>query len=266
MLLYYFLTFFVLATFCRADSIPIAPAPWNLTVSEAYAFVVAPPPSPAFLPPGFANPLEAPELRPGVILPDIGLILIVRYSAGPVGPYDELIYIPGRWAYNLTDSGLRITQIYVTTNASVFNGRTNWNIPKHQADFNFTKLADGSQTVTVSPPGDLANPHFSVKLTPTIDPVPIEINTALTGDYLTLIQPSFPASPTNPVEVGTKTWKQLLLNVQTKTLTATIISGALPGGKIGNGIGYPDIQPLLPVGGRLSGTLIFPVPSIVPNL
>jgi hypothetical protein len=66
--------------------------------------------------------------------------------------------------------------------------------------------------VTVSPPGDLANPHFSVKLTPTIDPVPIEINTALTGDYLTLIQPSFPASPTNPVEVGTTTWKQLLLN------------------------------------------------------
>ncbi|KAJ6593472.1 hypothetical protein B0H19DRAFT_1246236 [Mycena capillaripes] len=266
MLLYYLLGFFVLASLCRADSIPIAPAPWNLAVSEGYAFVVAPPPSPAFLPPGFANPLEAPELRPGVILPDIGLILIVRYSAGPVGPYDELIYIPGRWAYNLTDSGLRITQIYVTTNASVFNGRTNWNIPKHQANFNFTKLADGSQTVTVSPPGDLAHPHFSARLTPTIAPIPIQINTALTGNYLTLIQPSFPASATNPVEVGTDTWKQLLLNVQTDTLTATIISGALPGGKIGNGIGYPDIQPLLPVGGRLSGTLIFPVPTILPNL
>ncbi|KAJ7349166.1 hypothetical protein DFH08DRAFT_864607 [Mycena albidolilacea] len=264
MLLYYFLTFFVLATFCRADSIPIAPAPWNLTVSEAYAFVVAPPPSPAFLPPGFADPLEAPELAPGVILPDSGLIMILRYSASPVD--DELIYIPGRWAYNLTDSGLRITRIYVATNASVFNGKDSLSASEHQADFNFTKLADGSQTVTVFPPGDLTNPHFSAKLTPTIGPVPIEVNTALTSDHLTFIQPSIPASPTNPVEVGTTTWKQVLLNIQTETWTATVISGALPGGKIGNGIGYPDIQPLLPIGVSWSGPLIFPAPSIVPNL
>ncbi|KAJ7782669.1 hypothetical protein B0H16DRAFT_1493935 [Mycena metata] len=191
---------------------------------------------------------------------------ITRYSAAPVGPYDELIYIPGRWAYNLTDSGLRITQIYVSTNASVFNGRTNWNIPKHLADFDFAISADGSTTVTVSPPGDSSNPHFKAKLSPTTAPIPIQINTALTGDYLTLIQPSFSASATNPVEVGTDTWKQLLLNVQTDSLAATIISGALPGGKIGNGIGYPDIQPLLPIGARLSGTLVFPVPSIVPNM
>ncbi|KAJ6593475.1 hypothetical protein B0H19DRAFT_1090527 [Mycena capillaripes] len=263
MLLYYLLGFFVLASLCRADSIPVAPAPWNLTVSEGYAFVVAPPPSPAFLPPGFANPLEAPELRPGVILPDNGLIFIVRYSAGPVD--DELIYIPGRWAYNLTDSGLRITQIYVTTNASVFNGTNCLSVyAEHQANFNFTNLADGSQTVTVSPPGDLAHPHFAATLTPTVAPIPIEVSAALTD--LTLIQPSFPASATNPVEVGTDTWKQLLVNMQTDTLTATIISGVLPGGKIGNGIGYPDIQPLLAVGGKLSGTFMFPIPTVVPDL
>ncbi|KAJ7018342.1 hypothetical protein C8F04DRAFT_1151892 [Mycena alexandri] len=266
MLLHYLLGLFLHIFLCCADSIPVAPAPWDLQVSEGYAFVLAPLVSTAFLPPGFANPLEAPELRPGIILPDIGLIIITRYSAAPVGPYDELIYIPGRWAYNLTDSGLRITQIYVSTNASVSNGRTNWNIPEHLADFDFTTSADGSTTVTVSPPGDASNPHFKARLSPTTAPIPIQINTAFTGDYLTLIQPSFAASATNSVEVGTDTWKQLLLNVQTDTLAATIISGALPGGKIGNGIGFPDIQPLLPVGARLSGTLVFPVPSIVPNM
>ncbi|KAJ7617744.1 hypothetical protein FB45DRAFT_1102956 [Roridomyces roridus] len=166
-----------------ADSIPVAPAPWVLDVSEGYIFVVLPPLSPAFLPPGWANPLEEPELRPGSILPDIGLMMLVRYAAGPVGPYDELIYIPGRWAYNLTDSGLRITQIYVSTNASVFNGRTNWNIPKHLAVFNFTSSTDGSTSVTVSPPDDLAHPHFAVNLTPTIGPIPIQVNSTLTGNH-----------------------------------------------------------------------------------
>ncbi|KAJ7871368.1 hypothetical protein B0H14DRAFT_2723732 [Mycena olivaceomarginata] len=190
-----FLTFFVLATFCRADSIPIAPAPWNLTVSEAYAFVVAPPPS--------LHPLEASELAPGVILPDSGLIMILRYSASPVD--DELIYIPGRWAYNLTDSGLRITRIYVTTNASVFNGKDSLSACVNTVEWALSGRANWN----------------------------------------------IPSRPTNPVEVGTTTWKQ--------TWTATVISGALPGGKIGNGIGYPDIQPW-------SGPLIFPVPSIVPNL
>jgi hypothetical protein len=93
---------------------------------------------------------------------------------------------------------------------------------EHQADFNFTKLADGSQTVTVFPPGDLTNPHISAKLTPTIDPVPIEVNTALTG--LTFIQPSIPASPTNPVEVGTTTWKQVLLNSRPVVSIASLFS------------------------------------------
>ncbi|KAJ7441124.1 hypothetical protein FB451DRAFT_1058333 [Mycena latifolia] len=143
----------------------------------------------------------------------VRLCLPVRHTSADVhAPDDELIYIPGRWAYNLTDSGLRITQIYVSTNVSVFNGRANWNIPKHFAVFNFADAADGSTTVTVSPPDNLSNPHFRVKLTPAVGPIPIQVNTALTGDYLTLIQPALPASPTNPVEIGTTSWQQLLLN------------------------------------------------------
>ncbi|KAJ7097519.1 hypothetical protein C8R44DRAFT_811543, partial [Mycena epipterygia] len=250
---------------CRADPIPLAPAPWSLSVAEGYIFVVAPPLSTAFLPPGFANPLEADVLKPGIILPDIGLILLVRYSAAPVGPYDELIYVPGRWAYNLTDSGFRITRIYVSSNASVLNGRTNWNIPKHLAMFDFDDSVDGSTTVSVSPPSDMANPFFKVKLAPTTAPIPLQVNTTLTGNYLNLIQPELPASPTNPVEIGTDTWKQLLLNIKTDTLAATVISGALPGGRIGDGVGYPDIQPLLPIGVKLSGTLIFPAPTVIPS-
>ncbi len=37
---------------------------------------------------------------------------------------DELIYIPGKWTYrNISDAGFRITNIYVSTNKSVFNGQ-----------------------------------------------------------------------------------------------------------------------------------------------
>ncbi|KAF8168608.1 hypothetical protein K438DRAFT_1774669 [Mycena galopus ATCC 62051] len=239
----------------RQIRVLIPSRPWTLDVSEGYLFAVSPLLSTAFLPPGWANPLEAHELKPGIILPDIGLMFLMRYAAAPVD--DELIYIPGRWDYNLTDSGLRITHIYVSSNASVFN--------EHLAVFDFATSLDGSTTVTVSPPDDLCNPHFKATLTPATRQIPIQINSTLAGDYLTFIQPSIPASPKNPVVVGTDTWKQLLVDIEADSLGASVISGALPDGRIGNGVGYPDIEPLLRIGAKFSGTVLFPVATQIPN-
>ncbi|KAF8156319.1 hypothetical protein K438DRAFT_1986904 [Mycena galopus ATCC 62051] len=256
--------FWVCLWAAAADPIPVAPAPWTLDVSEGYLFAVSPLLSTAFLPPGWANPLEAHELKPGIILPDIGLMFLMRYAAAP-----DLVTHPSVssiiWDYNLTDSGLRITHIYVSSNASVFNGRTNWNIPKHLAVFDFATSVDGSTTVTVSPPDDLCNPHFKATLTPATRQIPIQINSTLAGDYLTFIQPSIPASPKNPVVVGTDTWKQLLVDIEADSLRASVISGALPDGRIGNGVGYPDIEPLLRIGAKFSGTVLFPVATQIPN-
>lgn len=152
----------------------------------------------------------------------------------------------------------------------------NW-LQEHIGIFDFQEDALGTTTVSVTSP-DSDAPFFSVKILPTTDPIPVEVNLTLTGGYLNFVQPPLP-SGTLPVEVGTTTWKGFLLNGesfwlvirsclilctkgQTATVQAAAISGALPAGKIGDGIEYPDVQPLLPIGVRLSGLLDFPVAEV----
>ena len=65
-------------------------------------------------------------------------IQIYRYKTSPVGPYDELMYIPGFFRTNtVAEDGSeqsilapRITRIYISTDATCIRGRENWNVPK----------------------------------------------------------------------------------------------------------------------------------------
>ncbi|KIK69050.1 hypothetical protein GYMLUDRAFT_633942 [Collybiopsis luxurians FD-317 M1] len=255
------ISYAILGGVVQAEDIPVAPAPWTLDVQDGWIFVL-PPLLGGPLPPGFATNLEAKvEESTGIrTLSDIGLMLLVRYAASPVGPYDELIYVPGKWVYDDGMKGFRITTIYVSSNASVFNGRQNWNIPKHLANFDFQTNDLGETSVSVTLPGS-DKPFFSANLLPTTLPIPIEVNTTLTAGYLNFVQPPIPAGNL-PVEIGTTTWKQFLLDGKTATLQANVISGAMPGGQIGDGVKYPDVQPLLPVGVKLSGILDFPVAGV----
>ncbi|MCP2014878.1 hypothetical protein L1280_002030 [Deinococcus sp. HSC-46F16] len=62
-----------------------------------------------------------------------GVLMLVRYAASPVGPYDELL-----WAQcTRTPAGWRpqVRAIVVSTRESVVWGRRNWGIPKHLAHF-----------------------------------------------------------------------------------------------------------------------------------
>ena len=60
-----------------------------------------------------------------------GMIEIVRYSETPVGPYDEIVLIPGEFETpGKKERGSRITRIYVSQKETCYNGRRNWNIPK----------------------------------------------------------------------------------------------------------------------------------------
>ncbi|TFY73421.1 hypothetical protein EWM64_g10591, partial [Hericium alpestre] len=78
-------------------------------------------------------------------------IMIVRYKDSPVGPYDELIYIAGKFIcpHEPNSTALRIGSMYVSANASVWNGRRNWNIPKHLARFEWTPSATDPNTQTL---------------------------------------------------------------------------------------------------------------------
>lgn len=69
----------------------------------------------------FASP-EAGQLVGG-----IGSIMVIRYTETPVGPYDELLVIPGSYTYPTSEQQLktnaRISRIYVSQKDTLYNGR-----------------------------------------------------------------------------------------------------------------------------------------------
>ena len=67
-----------------------------------------------------------------------GAVMLVDYFESNVGPYQELLFIPGKFNYN-DDKSYSITKIYVSSMESVVNGRENWGIPKQLANFEYNE-------------------------------------------------------------------------------------------------------------------------------
>ncbi|MDX1803540.1 MAG: acetoacetate decarboxylase family protein [Alcanivorax sp.] len=121
-----------------------APAPWQLTGNGFIATLRLPQPVrqtqggyPASLP------------RPGGALCHV---MFVDYHSSDVGPYRELLFLGGHFPFAHQQRRWSIGRIYVSSQDSVDNGRTNWGIPKALADFRVEQ--DGKQTrVSVSREG-----------------------------------------------------------------------------------------------------------------
>lgn len=112
--------------------LPRAESPWDVTGIGWTALIKTPfSIAPIPLPSGAYHPLESgtsadmsSRFHGGV-----GAIMLVRYDSRPVGPYDELLYIPGLFSRGEGNSLVyyySITRIWVSTEASVVNGRSNW--------------------------------------------------------------------------------------------------------------------------------------------
>ncbi len=113
-----------------------APAPWQLT-GDGYVLLYQ-------LPHHFAAAhSNGYPYRGG-----FGAVVLVNYHSSNVGPYRELLFIPGMIAYP-GKTGYSIHRIYVTTLASVVNGQMNWGIPKERADFQAETLPDGAERIRV---------------------------------------------------------------------------------------------------------------------
>jgi len=78
----------------------------------------------------------------------LGAVMLVDYDTSGVGPYQELLLIPGRAEVG-GKHRFSISKIYVSTETSTLNGRKNWGIPKETARFDWQPGANGSETVTV---------------------------------------------------------------------------------------------------------------------
>jgi hypothetical protein len=131
-------------TLARPSNVPLAPAPWDLS-GRAYIIAVR---------------LPREVLEQGSFLPEgcprlgrnrLAYAMFVDYASGDVGPYHELLYIPGRLRIGPRHDW-SISRIFVSTWASVVNGEHNWGIPKDRADFQVRYGTDGVDRVQVRAP------------------------------------------------------------------------------------------------------------------
>jgi len=118
------------------------PAPWNLT-GDGYIILYRF--QKEFVEKnGFVSPETFSCFKGG-----FGLVMLVNYSSSTAGPYQELLFMPGRFSHE-GKTYFSISKIYVSTMESVVNGRENWGIPKELADFNFHKTKDRTERIIVS--------------------------------------------------------------------------------------------------------------------
>ncbi|KAH8676111.1 hypothetical protein BX600DRAFT_508290 [Xylariales sp. PMI_506] len=216
------------------DDAPIVPvpAPWKL---KATVYLVNYWTSAGELPDFAYSPLESssPYADPaasGKHRGGLSQFQIIRYSDSPVGPYDELIVCPGFFEYQTLERGklktkraLRITRIYVSQKYTCWNGRKNWNIPKHLARFEFNDAPDGSTSVKVyphdttdDPTEKLPNqePFFQAKVQPIrwVPSFPLSLGwLKYTGIDISLVQPPLPEGRGSLGELpGTDRWCKIM--------------------------------------------------------
>ncbi|WP_437326973.1 acetoacetate decarboxylase family protein [Sorangium sp. So ce381] len=124
-----------------------APAPWTLAGDATIVMLELPGPL-----------LEEQSFIPEALRPRFegrySLLMALDYASSNVGPYRELLFIPGRFR---TRRGLcwSISKIYVSSWDSVVNGQRNWGIPKEHADFEIAREADGSERFRASQGGEV---------------------------------------------------------------------------------------------------------------
>uniref|UniRef100_A0A0G4I153 Uncharacterized protein n=1 Tax=Chromera velia CCMP2878 TaxID=1169474 RepID=A0A0G4I153_9ALVE len=129
----------------------VQPSPWTLKVDEAFIIPIS----------GeradlqhVAKHLPTKEDKRDFMSTGLGSVMIIRYADSPVGPYDEILFIPGAFVspakapYNIW-SDRRIPRIFVSTEESLRNGRRNWGIRKELADFQFEYSKTESRSVRV---------------------------------------------------------------------------------------------------------------------
>lgn len=118
------------------DPIVAAPPPWDLK-GTIYSFMTYATSKDALHLASDKSFLYAPleehsSFADGKFLGGLGMVQVIRYTDTPVGPYDELLIVPGSFSYRVGTSGggvkekenQRVTRIYVSQKETCWNGRT----------------------------------------------------------------------------------------------------------------------------------------------
>ena len=189
-----------------------------------------------------------------------------------MGPYDELALIPGTFGPPASglktkiqdgmtvgkklgvEKDMRITGIWVSSEASLVNGRRNWNIPKHMARFAFTPVPGRGKGVVkveifaVGGKGEGAGKKKEEVIQPFFTTVIHSISYAPSvpfdsqwmgylGFSTRLLQPPLPEGKDAGVEVGTGDWKRSAPRMWSKKARFVWLDMRQSGRRGGDGMG-----------------------------
>jgi len=88
----------------------------------------------------------------------LGYVMLVDYQESPVGPYRELLLIPGKFGKKGKQT---ITHIFVDSPQSLSSGRKNWNIPKELASFHWKKEKNRDHVQVITEKGVVFSAEIS---------------------------------------------------------------------------------------------------------
>jgi hypothetical protein len=123
----------------------------------------------------------------------VGTVMLVDYATSAVGPYHELLFVPGRMKFDKKKL-FSISKIYVSSQDSVENGIANWGIPKELANFKITKPTEKETIIEVMTEGKtffkahLRNRSFSFPITTKF--FPLKLAQKLHNDLLITNSPA----------------------------------------------------------------------------
>jgi len=92
----------------------------------------------------------------------LGAMMFVDYVRSPVGPYRELLFVPGTVLFGQRRCRT-ISRIFVSTMESVVNGRRNWGIPKDFCQFQVEENSDSGVISVAASIGDKNFAEFSYR-------------------------------------------------------------------------------------------------------
>ncbi|WP_086542459.1 acetoacetate decarboxylase family protein [Algoriphagus antarcticus] len=107
-----------------------------------------------------------PEHLKGKFIGGLGYLMFLNYQSSPIGPYKELLVIPGKFAPYGKQT---ITKIYVSSEVSAQNGHVNWGIPKETLPISWDK-SGGTELIQVK---DGENTAFSCEVSTGKIPFPL---------------------------------------------------------------------------------------------
>ncbi|MEL7236379.1 MAG: acetoacetate decarboxylase family protein, partial [Chloroflexota bacterium] len=184
-----------------------------------------------------------PDHLAGTFRGGIGAVMMIDYRTSPVGPYRELLFIPGVFRHGRRKY-YAVTKIYVSSLDSVVNGRENWGIPKSVAEFQITQESESTQRFEAAVNGEL---FFSAALESGILRFPV--NTRVNPFPPTLLQQHDDGRllATTPQLGGTI------------SVTGTVLEMAVAGRH------FPDVSAFKPAGllELVKMRLYFPIPKVI---